>query len=215
MQDTENVKRSNKAYGESRIREVSIDQGKPRMDIGRILQAIESPPRRVCYAIGAVVLTALLAVIDPHYFWCGIPFAAAGEAIQLWAAGYITKGQSLVASGPYARVRNPMYIGRFLVVTGFFVPLRNWLVLGLVVVVYVMYAVHRVGREEKRMRKKFGSEFAEYCASVRAWLPRPVPVPVGHPTAFSWQRLRQNHEHVVALGVAAYYLVLYLRLLLL
>jgi len=185
------------------------------MEIGRILQAIERPPLRVCHVIGAVVLIALLALTDPHYFWWGIPFAVAGEAIQLWAAAYITKGQSLVASGPYARVRNPMYIGRFLVITSFFVPLRNWIVLGLVVVVYSMYAVRRVGRGEKRLRETFGPEFAEYCASVRAWLPRLVPVPMGQPTAFSWQRLRHNHEHVVALGVAAYYLILYLRLLLL
>lgn len=156
----------------------------------------------------------LLALSDPRCFWWGIPVAAVGEAIQLWAAGYITKVHPLVVSGPYAHVRNPMYIGRFFVVAGLVVPLCNWMVLGLVVVIYVVYASRRVGREERRLKQIYGAEFADYCASVRAWLPRLIPAPVSQPTSFSWRRVIRNHEHRVALGLAAYYLLLYLRLLL-
>ena len=41
----------------------------------------------------------------------GIPVALVGVAIRTWAAGHVRKNQQLAISGPYAYVRNPLYIG--------------------------------------------------------------------------------------------------------
>ena len=41
----------------------------------------------------------------------GIPVSMLGLAIRAWAAGHLEKNLALAESGPYAHVRNPLYIG--------------------------------------------------------------------------------------------------------
>src|SRR5579862_3610326 len=57
----------------------------------------------------------------------GLPLAIAGELIRCWAVGYsgtTTRGDAveapkLVTAGPYAYVRNPLYVGNFITAAGF------------------------------------------------------------------------------------------------
>jgi len=48
----------------------------------------------------------------------GLPFVIAGEAVRAWAAGHLLKSKELAVSGPYRYTRNPLYLGRFLILTG-------------------------------------------------------------------------------------------------
>ena len=41
----------------------------------------------------------------------GLPVSALGLALRAWATGHVEKNIKLAQSGPYAYVRNPLYLG--------------------------------------------------------------------------------------------------------
>ncbi len=116
----------------------------------------------------------------------GLPLAFVGEAIRAWAVGYsgvTTRGDrvtapALVTAGPYAHVRNPLYIGNFLTAAGFAIAFtgrnapaqRLALVAGSLGVMLGVYAIV-VPHEERFLRATFGTAFDEYAAAVPRVLP--------------------------------------------
>jgi protein-S-isoprenylcysteine O-methyltransferase Ste14 len=120
----------------------------------------------------------------------GLPLAFAGEAIRAWAVGYsgvTTRGDAvtapaLVTAGPYAYVRNPLYIGNFITALGFAIaftgadkgPKRTALVAGALGTMLAVYSIV-VPHEERFLRSTFGAAFDEYVAAVPRVLPRSAP----------------------------------------
>ena len=84
--------------------------------------------------------------------------------VQLYA------GHRLVTTGPYAHVRNPMYLGAQLAALGSLLIYRNWASL-LAAVVSPGLAL-RARREEEALEAEFGDQWMEYHRRVPAWLPR-------------------------------------------
>ena len=72
-----------------------------------------------------------------------------GELIQLWSFASLDKNSDLAIRGPYALVRNPMYLGRYFILLGFLILLGAWWVLVVYSVVYWFYMDTRVEREER------------------------------------------------------------------
>uniref|UniRef100_E6Q550 Isoprenylcysteine carboxyl methyltransferase (ICMT) family protein n=1 Tax=mine drainage metagenome TaxID=410659 RepID=E6Q550_9ZZZZ len=122
----------------------------------------------------------------------GIPIAILGELLRMWAVGYsgvTTRGDhveapQLVTAGPYAYVRNPLYVGNFITALGFALAftgdnslaLRLVLVLGSLIWMLVVYGII-VPHEERFLRATFGDAFARYCERVPRIVPRLVPAP--------------------------------------
>ena len=104
-------------------------------------------------AIATFVIVSLIH--DPKAFWYGVPVAVFGELIQMWAASHLHKDKHLTISGPYSHVRNPMYIGRFVLGLGFFIMTWNPYLIGGYVVLFAAYAHMRVNREEERLKEIF------------------------------------------------------------
>jgi protein-S-isoprenylcysteine O-methyltransferase Ste14 len=117
----------------------------------------------------------------------GLPLAFAGEALRCWAVGFSgattrsdrVTAPALVTAGPYAYVRNPLYIGNFLTALGFSIAFTGgfdakgralWSAFGLGSMAAVYAAI--VPLEEAYLRQTFGSDFDDYVASV----PRLVPL---------------------------------------
>ncbi len=50
--------------------------------------------------------------------WLGLLSVLGGLTMRSWAAGFLTKSTELTMIGPYRLVRNPLYLGSFLMVVG-------------------------------------------------------------------------------------------------
>jgi protein-S-isoprenylcysteine O-methyltransferase Ste14 len=112
----------------------------------------------------------------------GFAIAFCGQALRAWVLGQVpprTSGQgneleasTLNTRGPYARVRNPLYLGNFLIVSALLLIADNpwvWLIgIGFFAIQYAFI----VRAEEAFLRAKFGAAFDSYAADVPRWLPR-------------------------------------------
>lgn len=129
----------------------------------------------------------------------GLPVSLCGLALRAWAAGHLAKNSTLAQSGPYASVRNPLYIGTLLVAAGLVVASRSIGLGILFAAVFGFIYLPVIQLEEQHLRSLF-PEFAAYARRVPALLPHPR-----HSTGprFSPQLYRKNREYEALLGFLA------------
>lgn len=106
-----------------------------------------------------------------NYLVNALPPVILGALVRLWASGYLAKKRNVTTSGPYAYVRNPLYVGNFLLGAGFIIPTYSWFWIGLFLVVFALTYYPTVKEEESFLTNKFGREYQDYLASVPAFIP--------------------------------------------
>jgi protein-S-isoprenylcysteine O-methyltransferase Ste14 len=160
------------------------------------------------YLLGILVLA--LARPSPASLAAGGAIGLAGEAVRLWASGHIDKTRALATGGPYARTRNPLYLGSLVMAVGVAVAAASaWAALA--VALYFAAFYPSVMREEARfLRDRFPREYAAWAAEVPLFLPRLTPAGP-RATSFSWERVRRNREWRTALALPALAALLWLR----
>jgi protein-S-isoprenylcysteine O-methyltransferase Ste14 len=160
------------------------------------LQALVFKNRGLLLTIPAALL-ALFGRPSATGIALGLPVAIAGELVRCWAVGYsgvTTRGDHveaphLVTAGPYAYVRNPLYVGNFITALGFAVAYTGknsfaaqlGLIGGSLAAMAAIYATI-VPHEEAFLRSEFGEAFERYCEEVPRVLPRSQPAPGGEGT---------------------------------
>jgi protein-S-isoprenylcysteine O-methyltransferase Ste14 len=143
----------------------------------------------------------------------GAAIVAAGEIVRLWAVhhiGVISRTRSdrlgpLVATGPFALVRNPLYLGNIALWVGFAV-LARMLWMAPVIVVVLGFEYHAIVRwEEELLESRLGDGYRAYAAQVPRWLPRVTAVPSGAPeTPHSWRHtFFSERGTLIAIAVAS------------
>jgi protein-S-isoprenylcysteine O-methyltransferase Ste14 len=75
----------------------------------------------------------------------------------------------LVVQGPYRFVRNPMYIGAGLALTGAALFYRSLALLGYVGVFVLVTHLFVVAYEEPTLRRMFGKDYEAYCKKTGRW----------------------------------------------
>ncbi len=106
-----------------------------------------------------------------------------GELIRLWGvtyAGSLTrttttvKAKQLVTSGPFAHVRNPLYIGNILMYVGFgIISLALFPYLPIFALVWFIFQyILIISIEEEFLESKFGLQYDEYKKQVPKIFPR-------------------------------------------
>jgi len=101
-------------------------------------------------------------------------FAAARALGRQWALmARVIEGHELISQGPYAVVRNPIYLAMLgmLVATGLVVS--RWPALVGAALVFAAGTAIRIRAEENLLREAFGPKFDDYARRVPAFLPRP------------------------------------------
>jgi len=113
----------------------------------------------------------------------GIIFMIAGGTLVLMCvAVFIIRGKGtpavfdppkeFVAVGPYAYVRNPMYIGGFILLVGFGLYLTSLSILILSIVLISFFHLFVVFVEEPTLERSFGKGYSEYKKRINRWVPK-------------------------------------------
>ena len=82
----------------------------------------------------------------------------------------------LVTTGPFAIVRNPLYIGNLIITLGvIFYAGVIWL--GLPMLLFFLFQYHCITKyEENSLLAKFGDDYQRYMDRVPAWIPLKAPI---------------------------------------
>lgn len=115
-------------------------------------------------------------------FWAGVLVLVAGLGFTVWArvvlggnwSGTVTvkEHHELIRTGPYARVRHPIYTGLLLAFAGCAIARGDLSgLLGLVVAFAALW--HKLQIEEHWMETTFGQAYTDYRAHVPALIPFP------------------------------------------
>lgn len=113
----------------------------------------------------------------------GFAISVAGELIRLWGvswAGSETRttggvgGTYLVISGPFAHVRNPLYVGNILMYLGLgIMSMSLFPYLQIVAILFfIMQYQFIVKEEEGFLIQKFGNDYQKYLQNVPRFFPR-------------------------------------------
>jgi protein-S-isoprenylcysteine O-methyltransferase Ste14 len=150
-----------------------------RSRLGILLQGI---------AIGSMAV----GPVRPSLPWFSSPAIAGcvgvlilmGGAVALFAWSSRTLGRNwsieartladheLVRTGPYARVRHPIYLAMLLFLLGFAVALGHYLQLVIAIPLFLIGTRLRTDAEERLLEQSFGAEFRVYRDSTPALFPK-------------------------------------------
>lgn len=150
----------------------------------------------------------------------GFGLAVLGELLRIWAVGHAggatrtrrVGAPELVQSGPYALVRNPLYLANLAIYTGFAVASGAYFP-GLPVAVLVFFSLQYaliVSLEEAALVRLFGDPYRDYCHQVPRWVPRLKALSGGRSPLPLREVLR--HERSTLAGHFAVWTLLALRL---
>jgi protein-S-isoprenylcysteine O-methyltransferase Ste14 len=100
--------------------------------------------------------------------WCFWDFAQKGKGTP----APIEPPKELVVSGLYRYVRNPMYVGVFIILIGHFLWFGYWGMLAYAVLFLVPVHLFVTLYEEPDLKKRFGPAYEKYLNQVPRWFPR-------------------------------------------
>ena len=177
-------------YFVSRVRQVgervSADQkALDREGLGyfvvRIIASLALIGFLVLYAINPIWLSVLSVPFPNWLRWLGIALGCFSFILYIWALVTLDKEWSphlqtrnnhqLVTTGPYARIRHPLYSSYIIFMTSNALLTANWFFIALLVV-SIIVLVRRIPMEEQKLIETFGEEYRIYMQKTRGLIPK-------------------------------------------
>ena len=133
----------------------------------------------VPFILAIVVLPVRASPSDPWVAGIGVGLTWIGEALRLWGVrhiGAVSRTRSdrlgpLIAAGPFAAVRNPLYLGNIVIWAGFAIAARMPWLAGVTVVLLALEYHAIVRWEEQLLEARYGDDYRIYAARVPRWIP--------------------------------------------
>ncbi|MBV9274216.1 MAG: isoprenylcysteine carboxylmethyltransferase family protein [Verrucomicrobia bacterium] len=114
----------------------------------------------------------------------------------------------LSTGGPYAFVRNPIYIGSMVLGLGMVGLLGNWIALIPYAAVFAIFYFSVIPAEEQFLRRTFGLQYEEYCRNVPRWVPLLRPWPKAEKRAFDWKpALGEWRVALAVIGILVFFTI--------
>lgn len=129
----------------------------------------------------------LLANPTPVSLIFGFIVALLGESLRLWGVrhaggatrttGNVGAGAVLITHGPFAFVRNPLYLGNFLLSLGLCLMSNAWMpwMLFVFIALFAWQYSMIISLEEEHLQQRFGEVYTSYLKHVPRFLPRLTP----------------------------------------
>ena len=135
----------------------------------------------VMYFGGVPWIDAFQFPLPPWLRWLGFAISVVTVCFWTWVQVtldtqwspqlQLTQGHRLITTGPYARIRHPLYAG----MCGWFVCLSlltvNWIFVGACVLTFAGL-LWRIPKEEQMLIEAFGDEYNEYMKRTGRFLPK-------------------------------------------
>lgn len=153
-----------------------------------------------------VAAFAWFARPDPSSLLWGVPVSLLGLALRAWAAGHLAKNEQLATSGPYAWIRNPLYVGTLAVAAGLVICARQWPLAVLFGLVFAFVYLPVIQLEEQHLRKIF-PEYRTYAERVPALIPRGRPLQSNRKFRISLYFRNQEYQALAGFAVGLAFLV--------
>ncbi len=113
--------------------------------------------------------------------WFGVGLGVLALLLFLWVhrhLGYnfsiklrITDQQKFITTGPYQRIRHPMYTAFYMLHIATFLMLANWFIGVTWLVGLTLIIISRVTREEEMLAKRYGQQYINYLKNTGRFIP--------------------------------------------
>lgn len=136
--------------------------------------------------IPLILIALILAKTTWQSFIGGMCLVLLGEGLRFWGVAYAggatrttkrASGDRLITNGPFSRVRNPLYLGNFLLSFGLVIIAWAWMpwMACLFVFLFGIQYGFIVHLEEEYLSQRFGKQYTDYRKRVHRWIPRLNP----------------------------------------
>lgn len=159
----------------------------------------------------ALVVALVIARPNTLSLVLGAIIVFAGQGVRVWASGHLIRNEEITTSGPYAYLRDPLYLGRVLLLIGFCVMAwgYNWIILVIGLGVFFFnYMPRKYRKEMKRLESIFGEEYKAYASYTHSLVPRLRPYPKARKRDWNFDLFwKVNREQFFLMGTVLFFVL--------
>ena len=152
------------------------------------------------------------AILESGYIGACLAFSLIGEIMRILTVGSTPSGTSgrntktqaanvLNTTGIYSIVRNPLYLGNYLIFMGITLLLQSWAIPIIFTLVFAIVYICIILAEEDFLLNKYGETFVEFQERVPAFIPK-ISLWNSIDRVWSWRRaLRREHDTILSIAL--------------